>query len=632
MKTTPAISALLTLLLAGCANLTPVAPATPAASTSTAPKADQAAAGTTTIANAAPKSAAPAAGTAKAQDKVSAKNEGKEEEGDEEEESKPDPNLPLVKMTAEMMYKILGSELAAQRGQWQTGFVTLQALAQQTRDPRLARRAMEIAISAKQMNEALVAVRLWRELSPKAEETEPYYLALAVMQDKLGETLPIFAKRLKEASVTSRGNLMLSIYQRYLSQAKDKNLLFTQVEELFAPYMNLAEAHQVLAQAALSKGDQNRARQEAAKALAINPDSELALMTYVYVVPAEEASNTIQPYLAKHPNAYEVRQSWARMLVDRKQFAQARTQFEALLNSPNHELQALYALGVINLQLKEYPSAEKYLTRYIDSLQQRKDDSRDTSKALLMLSQLAEERGDQAKALQWLEKVKDSDSSNYFSAASRRAQLLAKNGKMDEARKLLQGLNTTSDSEKIQVLQMEAQLLRDANQIVQAYTLLDAALKTWPESAELLYDHAMAAEKLEKLNEMEASLRKVMKIAPEHHQALNALGYSLADRNIRLQEAHQLIEKALKMAPTDPFIMDSMGWVLFRMGRLKEAEETLRRAYQLRPDAEIAAHLGEVLWQSGQKDAARQLWGEAKAKDPANDTLRSTLARFNLTQ
>jgi Flp pilus assembly protein TadD len=146
-----------------------------------------------------------------------------------------------------------------------------------------------------------------------------------------------------------------------------------------------------------------------------------------------------------------------------------------------------------------------------------------------------------------------------------------------------------------------------------------------------LYDFALLAEKMGKVDVMEAQLREVMAQAPDNHHAYNALGYSLAERNVRLQEAYGLIAKALEMAPDDPFIMDSMGWIHYRMGNLNEAEKFLRRAYGVRKDAEIGIHLGEVLWQKGDKSAAQALWRDARAKDPQNEALRETLTRLGLS-
>ncbi len=542
-----------------------------------------------------------------------------------------DPSLPQLELTPDIMYKILGSEVAAKRGEWKTGYITLLGLAQQTRDPRLARRAMEMALAEKQTQEAFSAARLWRELAPQSEDSTQYFLALAILQERLSEAIPIFAQRLKATPIPHRGSAILASYQRYLNQVKDKSLLFTQLESLYKPYNDFFETHLVLAQAAMAKGDMARAREETKTALTIKPDSELALLTYVYLLDNQaESQKLIADFLQKFPQSKEVRASWARTLLERKQFAEAGAHYQILIKEKSHESPANYALGLIGLYTKEYASAERHLTRYLELLVANKGSEADTSRVMVLLGQVAEERGDLNAALNWLKQVKSGDSNSYLYAISRHAQILAKQNKLDDARKLLQSASAATDTEKAQLIQLEAQLLRDANQVLAAFSLLDSALKNYPNNAELLYDHAMMAEKLDRLAAMEASLRKVMQITPENHHAYNALGYSLAERNIRLAEAFTLIEKALKLAPDDPFILDSMGWVQFRLGKLKEAEVTLRRAYSLRPDAEIGVHLGEVLWQNGQKDAAQQIWREAKSKDPSNDTLKSTLTRLNV--
>ena len=552
-------------------------------------------------------------------------------EKDDAAESKFDPSLPQLALTPDIMFKILGSEMAAKRGEWKTGYITLLGLAQQTRDPRLARRAMELALAEKQTQEAYSAARLWRDLAPQSDDSTQYFMALAILQDRLAEVIPIFAQRLKATPIPNRGSAILASYQRYLNQVKDKTLLFTQLESLYGPYSDLFETHLVLAQAAVAKGDMARAREETKTALTIKPDSELALLTYVYLLDNQaESQKLITDFLQKFPQSKEVRASWARTLLERKQYAEARSQYEILIKEKSQELPANYALGLIGFYTKDFANAELYLKRYLELLVASKGSEADTSRVLVLLGQVAEERGDLNGALNWLKQVQNADSNNYLYAISRHAQILAKQNKLDDARKLLQSASATTDQDKAQLIQLEAQLLRDANQVLAAFSLLDTALKTYPSNADLLYDHAMMAEKLDRLAAMEASLRKVIQITPENHHAYNALGYSFADRNIRLAEAFSLIEKALKLAPDDPFILDSMGWVQFRLGKLKEAEATLRRAYSLRPDAEIAVHLGEVLWLNGQKDAAQQIWREAKSKDPSNGTLKNTLTRLNV--
>lgn len=537
--------------------------------------------------------------------------------------------LPAVELTSDMLYKLTKAELEFKRGQWQGPYMTMMSLAQQTRDPRLAKRAAEMALTAKQGPEALAAIRLWRGLAPHSEEAVQYFLGFAVVNDDLSEAEEIFAQRLREAAPAARGLAMFQM-QQFLLRAKDKAAAYALTERVLAPYGDMLETHLILAQSAFANHDSERARAEAAAALKLRPDSELAVLTQAQVASdVEGAVQVLTDFLARRPGAREVRAAYARILVDNKQYDEARKQFLLLLKDQPDNLATLYALGVTAMQSQDMAGAEDYFKRFIAVLGDHPSDERDPSKVLMILSQLAEERGDFDAAAQWLDKVEANDSRVYLTARLKRAQLTARKGDVDEARKQLAALQTSDPAEQAQIIQTDAQILRDAGDTRTAFTVLKNGLKRFPDNADLLYDFALAAEKLGEVDVMEKSLRQVIETSPDNHHALNALGYSLAERNIRLTEAYALIDKALKMAPGDPFIMDSMGWVQFRLGHLDEAEQMLRRAYALRNDPEIAVHLGEVLWVKGDQAGARKMWSEAKAKDPKNDALKSTLARLN---
>jgi len=539
--------------------------------------------------------------------------------------------LPKVELTSDLLYKLTKAEMEFKSGQWQGPYVTMMVAAQQTRDPRLARRASEMALAAKQGGEALAAIRLWRELAPDSDEATQFFLGFVVLTDKIEEAEPIFAERLANAPAGARGVALFQM-QQILSRANDKLYAYSMVTRLVQPYLDMFEAHLVLAQGALSIGERERAIGEADKALAIKPNSELAVLTLAQVTGEPEAAGKVlAAFLQKNPDAVEVRGAYARLLVDQKQLEPARDQFLLLLKSAPDNVGALYALGIVALQLEDTKGAEQYFKRFLAVLEKSPGDARDPFKALMILSQIAETRGDTAGAIAWLDKIDNRESSGYFDARLRRAQLIARGGDLDAARKALTEIDTDDPANKAQVLLVDAQFLRDAGYVQSAYTVLENALLRFPDNPELLYDYALLAERLDKLDLMEASLRRVMALAPDNQHAYNALGYSLAERGIRLQEAHALIEKALQMAPGDPFIMDSMGWVQFRMGNLAAAEDALRRAYAVRSDPEIAVHLGEVLWQKGDKAAAQKLWREAQGKDPKNEALKSTLARLNVS-
>jgi len=541
-----------------------------------------------------------------------------------------DDPLPSIQLTEELIFKYLSAEIADQRGSWQAAYVTMLGIAQQTRDPRIARRAAEIALKAKQPGEALTAIRLWRDVAPRSEEAAQYYMSFVLLSDNLEEARPMLQQRLQEMPQQARGALILQI-QRLLARAKNKAAAFSLLETLVAPYKSLPEAHLALAQSAFLQGDNARASQEANAALTANPGSELAALTLAQVTPDKsDAAKSLAAFLKRNPKAREVRLAHARMLVELKQYAQAQDAFQTLLKDQPKDLTALYALGLLATQSKNPNEAEKYLTAYLDALAANPEEDRDPTQALLILSQLAEERNDTKAAHNWLNQIDPATRQAHFNAQVKRAQLFARDNDIPAARKLLKELDTHGEEEQIQVLMVEAQILRNADQTAEAMEIMEAGIKRFPGNTDLLYDYAMLAEKLNKLDIMETSLRKVIKLAPNNQHAYNALGYSLAERNLRLQEAYELIDKALKLAPEDPFIMDSMGWVQFRLGKIDEAEKLLRRAYELRPDAEIAVHLGEVLWVKGRREDAKKFWRDANTKDPKNDTLKNTLARFQV--
>lgn len=546
----------------------------------------------------------------------------------------PTTNLPPVELTSDLMTKLMAAEVAAQRGKWKEAYSILLASARQTRDPRLARRAMEVARDADQGTLALDAIRLWRELDPKAEEANQFYLRFIVFSENLDEVHGVLKGLLAKATTAERGVAILQI-QQIMRFSKDKSAAFTVMESLLSPYKEWIEARLALAFSAWAKGDKTRALQEVRAARAINPASEEAMLTHALVIgDGKLANQELADFLAVYPDAKEVRLKLVRGLIDQRQYSKARQEYEVLLKADPKNPYLLYGVGVVAFFERDLAAAETSFLGYLEAVKDSpQTGERDVGTVYSYLSQIAEERGDTAGALQWLTQMASSDSRevSQFSIQLRRATLMAKSGNLAPARTLLKGLRAESTENKVLVILTEAQILRNANQNKSAYAVLEAGVKRFPKNTDLLYDFALIAEKLGRWQIMENTLKQVIQLSPNEHQAYNALGYSFAERNIRLQEALTLIEKALQLAPDDPFILDSMGWVQFRLGKLSEAEALLRRSYQLRSDAEIAVHLGEVLWQKGQKTEAQKFWREAQSKDPKNDALKSTLARLNVS-
>jgi Flp pilus assembly protein TadD len=541
--------------------------------------------------------------------------------------------LPHAQLDEATLFKILSAEIAYQRGQWQASYVTLLSLAQQTQDPRLAKRAAEVAITARNQAEALTAVRLWSELAPNSEEALQNHVGLLILANNTEEVRNLLSARLQKSPPQTRGILILKS-QRMVANLKDSNAAFALMESITAPYDGLLETHLALAQSAYMNRDVQRARTEAERALTIKPDSELAILTLAQILPnTQEATQRVGAFLQRYPNAKEVRIAYARELIEQKQYAQALPHFETLLQQNPSDLTALYALGVIHIQLKQWDKADLSLRRYLGAISAEEsgddpvlDGARDPDSVRVLLSQIAEERGDFKGAMGWL-----SLNAPTFETQIRRVHLFAKQQDIPAARGVLVQMRKETDVplEQQQLIQTEAQILREANRDKEAASVLKIGLRDFPDNTNLLYDYAMVTERLGDYKDMEEVLRKVIQLSPNMQHAYNALGYSFAERNIRLNEAHTLIQKAYRLAPNDPFITDSLGWIEYRLGNVSAAETHLRRAYAMRADPEIATHLGEVLWVQNKKEEARQVWQEARQKDPQNRLLKETLTRLN---
>ena len=540
--------------------------------------------------------------------------------------------LPQIDLTPQLMFQLLASEIAAQRGEVGSASATYLSMARQTRDPRLARRATELALVERSLDHALPAAGLWHELSPDSPIATQTIESLWISTGRFDDAEPLLRARLAKARTDRQLAEAYPQLQRALARAPDRKAALALIERLAAPDPRVAAARLALAAVAHAADDSTRAAAEAEAALQLEPANEgaaVAAARYVAQTPRGGAGaiTLLQAFLAREPRAIEARFSLARLLAADGRRDDARTQFETALAQEPDSPGILFSLAQLAWQTKQPKVAEDYLRRYLalPAPVQRDDDP-----AYLFMGQLAEESGRTAEAIDWYARVRRGE--QFLPALTRRAVLLGKLGRVDEARELLRTTSVGSLREHVQLTAAEAQVLREAGRDTEALEVLAQALQRHPENPDLLYDHAMAAERIDRLDTMEASLRKLMTLRPDNAHAYNALGYTFAERNIRLDEAQALIEKALALAPDDAHIIDSMGWVLFRRGQLAGAIEQLEKAYRLRPEAEIAAHLGEALWQSGRAADARRIWREASAREPGNKVLEETLARFKITQ
>lgn len=532
--------------------------------------------------------------------------------------SSPTPNEDLLGQT---VFQVILGEIALREGAVELGLDAWTDLAQRSMDPKAFARAVEIAGHSGDHARALHLVRLWLSVEPQSKQAQQAQLALLI-QARETEQLAPHLRRLLDASDKEMPQHVL-LLNRMLARIPDKAAVLTVLEQVLADHQQLPEARFALAQAALSTGDNARATQELQAALALRPDWEQAAIAHASLQARQNAGLAIeemQRFIARKPDSRDARQAMAQLLVAEKRYEEAREQYKTLLQTTPDEPAILYPAAILALQSGDRKNGRLQLEKLLQT------NFPDKSTIHFFLGQLAQEDDQNDVALQHFQQVTAGE--RFVAARARSASLLLKQGKARNAIELLQNTQGLTPSERSQLVQAEAQLLRDAGKPQEAYQALLTALQEQPDNPELLYDAALSAERIQQYETMERHLRTLLSKHPEHPHALNALGYSLAERNIRLDEAEQLLQQAIKLAPEDPYIMDSVGWLQYRQGKLEQALETLQKAYQLKADTEIAAHLGEVLWQLQRHDEARKIWQEASKKDPDNAALKATQLKF----
>jgi tetratricopeptide (TPR) repeat protein len=530
-------------------------------------------------------------------------------------------DLPKQELTGETMYEFLLAEIAGQRGNATLAAQAYADLARKTRDPRVAERATQIAVEARMPEAAIESAKVWADAAPDSTRALGAAASLLVNANRVGEAQP-YLERILALSGDNRGDGFMQL-NRLLANNPDKGASLRAIQSLAEPYPALAQARFAVAAAASNAGQDELAIKEIRAASQLKPDWELAALFEAQLL--QKTSNTaaaerLAQYLKTYPKSREVRLAYARTLVADKRYPDARVEFERLVKEYPDNIDVVFSIALLSMQLEDWPVAETNLKRLLDL------GYRDRNAVRYYLGQVAEEQKRFPEALKWYSEITRGE--QFMPAQIRSAQVISKQGDLAGARKYLQQVNAQSNEQRVQLILAEAQLLRDAKQEKEAFGIVDQALDKLPNNPDLLYDHAMLAEKIDRVDVLESSLRKLIRIKPDHAHAYNALGYTLADRNQRLDEARDLIDKALKLSPDDAFIMDSMGWVLYRQGKTEEGLKYLQRAYSLRPDAEIAAHLGEVLWVLGRRDDARKVWDEALKKTPDNETLTKTVQRL----
>jgi len=530
------------------------------------------------------------------------------------------PVLPDVKLTGEILYSYLLSEIAFQRGERPLAVQGSVDLAKTTRDPRLAARATRMALDSGDIDKAMEAFELWGEVEPDSPVRNRSAALILLRGGKLDEAQVEFEQLLKSSADTGRA--FLHVY-RFIETYPDKAAALMLVSNLAQKYSGLAEAHWSVAHMANLSGNAALALEEVRQAHKLRPDWVMAVGLEAQILSVSEPKKSLQVmrnYLSQYPDAREIQLQYARALLAYKQYRAARDEFQSIAKNRPDGPDMSYTIALISLQLNELNRAEEMFKKALSK------GGRMQSTVYFHLGKLYEGKRDEAAALKSYRSVKNGE--YLFLAQLRVAYLLNRDGRDDEANEFLRQIDPANDQQRVQLILIESQLLQADGLGDEAYQSLQKALEKLPDHPDLLYAAAMQADRIGRAEDFELLLRNLIQLEPDSAYAYNALGYGLLERNTRIPEAVALVEKALQLAPDDVAIMDSVGWGYYRVGRSEESLRMLRRAFATNPDPEIAAHLGEVLWMTGIQDEAKEIWQGSLQKHPDNTYLQTTIKRF----
>jgi tetratricopeptide (TPR) repeat protein len=548
-----------------------------------------------------------------------------------------DGQLPDINLTADLMYRILAAEIGARDGQYDLASQTFLDLAKDTSDPRLAKRAFQFSMADRDIARALIAAREWVQLAPNDPEAVASSLALAATN---GQTTGLAGALWARIDKAKNKEEAIAQAAAIVGKMTDKKMALEVLDRaLHDPVRSLPMAHMALADAAWAARDPNRALSEAQQALALDEDSELAaqrILEYGLKVDPGAAINAARVFSEKHPDARKLQLMLVGRLTDRKDFDGALDLVKKMRDSAPEDFDLLYTEAEVNFRAQRYSQAQALLNEYISVQTQRRKSlndnvtnaAADASDARLLLVQIAEKQGHLNEAIVQLGLI--DDPTLRFQARIHQAVLQARLGDLSTARSTIAALKPDGDHERAVIALTLSSIYRDAGRTDLATEVLVEANKAMPDTSEIMYDLGMLYERQGKFDQFEKLMQRVIDIDPKNANAYNSLGYTFVDQNVRLDEAQNLLDRALELEPDNPFILDSVGWYLYRTGDNRAALDYLQRSYDQLLSADVAAHLGEVLWKLKRRDEAKKIWHAGLAKDPKNEALLDTMKRFGV--
>jgi tetratricopeptide (TPR) repeat protein len=585
------------------------------------------------------------------------------------------PDAPPVvnsEMDDQLFYEMLVGEMALNDDDAGSAYELILDAARRSHDEGLFRHAVDIALQRRAGDQALAAARAWQTANPNSLAPLRMQLQILLLLNRPESISAPLAALLQQTPAPERPALIAGL-PLLMQRVSKPEAVAAAIEDSLKPYLDgtgtAVPSRVSIGRCWLAAHDPDRALSLARESHAMDATAAgpaLLALELMHERPQSEA--LVLDYLKQAKADPTLRLAYVRLLTTAQRYTEAVPQLQTVTQQEPNLAAPFLTLGALQLELGHPAEGEAALLRYLTLAQtdlaagaaqtpaaemqapSDGDSEKDTGKgsdsdgdddddnvkhadrgvvqAWLMLAQAAENRGDYPAAEAWLAKVDDPKLA--LEVQTRRASILVHQGKIDQAIQLIHQVPERGPDDARAKLLAEAGVLRDAKLWQRAFDVLGSANQRFADDTDLLYEQAMMADKIDRMDEMERLLRRVIELKPDNAQAQNALGYSMADRKQRLPEARALIQRALELSPGDPFITDSLGWVEYRLGHFDEAVRLLREAYGARPDPEIGAHLGEVLWTQGKRDEARVVWREAKVRDGANDVLRETLTRLRV--
>lgn len=546
--------------------------------------------------------------------------------------------VPVVTLSPEILYRVLVGEVAVQQGDFDTASQVFLSLAKDTADPRFAQRAFQFSMADSNLSRGIEAAKAWSLLAPNDPEAKATALALEASTGDTAGLAKTLYQRIDKASDKEQAIIQaLGI----ISKMVDSRLALDVLEKSLPPRVrDLPVSHLALADIAWSAQEPMRALKEANLALKQEPDSELAMqrvLEYGLGVDQENVLLQTDKFIQNNPDVREIALLFVSRLVGLGQFDRALAQLNQMQRTNPEDFDLLFTEAEINIRAQRFDKAIGLLNQYIDVHSQRRQSLPDDttmalgniSDARLSLVQIAEKQNNLHEAIRQLDLLEEP--ALAFQAKVHRAVLEARLGDLKKANRTLDRLGVLGKRDQAVVDLTRASILREVGRTDQAIQVLERADKELPDTPEIKYDLAMMYAGQGRYEEMEPLLRQVIDLQPLNANAYNALGYTFVDLGKSLQEAQGLLEQALELEPNNPYILDSVGWYLYKVGDYQAALEYLTRAYEQLPDAEVAAHLGEVLWAKGRKDEGTQIWRGAWQADKPNHSLERVMQRFGVS-